>query len=357
MKDKINSILFMFTIFLFMFLGIILKDKDISFSERRHLASFPKITINNDFSEKLDNYFLDQFPFRDSFKKLKGETSKKIMLMKENNGIYEQNGYLFQIDNNINDKSIDNLINKINYINDNYLNENQNKYFIMIPDKNYYLDNKNIPKIDYEYMKNKLKYSLDYLKWIDITSSLTLDSYYKTDIHWKQECLQNVLNKIQSSLNLEIKSENYIENKYYPFYGALYVDNIVKPDTLNYYSNYVINNAKVYNYEKSEYQKVYNEDNLKNIDSYDIFLSGATPILFIENQNNKDNKNLIIFRDSFASSLVPLLIEDYSKITLIDLRYVNSRYLNKINDLNFDDNSDIIFMYSTLIINNSFAIK
>ena len=66
--------------------------------------------------------------------------------------------------------------------------------------------------------------------------------------------------------------------------------------------------------------------------SYDIFLSGATPILFIENQNNKDNKNLIIFRDSFASSLVPLLIEDYSKITLIDLRYVNSRYLNKINE-------------------------
>lgn len=357
MKDKINSILFMFTIFLFMFLGIILKDKDISFSERRHLASFPKITINNDFSEKLDNYFLDQFPFRDSFKKLKGFTSKKIMLMKENNGIYEQNGYLFQIDSAINDKSIDNLINKINYINDNYLNENQNKYFIMIPDKNYYLDNKNIPKIDYEYMKNKLKYSLDYLKWIDITSSLTLDSYYKTDIHWKQECLQNVLNKIQSSLNLEIKSENYVENKYYPFYGALYGDNIVKPDTLIYNTNYVINNAKVYNYEKSEYQKVYNEDNLKNIDSYDIFLSGATPILFIENQNNQDNKKLIIFRDSFASSLVPLLIEDYSKITLVDLRYVNSRYLNKINDLNFDDNSDIIFMYSTLIINNSFAIK
>ena len=63
---------------------------------------------------------------------------------------------------------------------------------------------------------------------------------------------------------------------------------------------------------------------------------------------------MIIFRDSFASSLAPLLIPYYQKITLIDLRYININYIAPQIDF---QNKDVLFLYSTLIVNNSFILK
>ena len=62
-----------------------------------------------------------------------------------------------------------------------------------------------------------------------------------------------------------------------------------------------------------------------------------------------------MFRDSFGSSLAPLLIEKYSKITMIDLRYIGSKYLESV--LNLSGNEDVLFIYSNVIINNSFTLK
>jgi len=62
----------------------------------------------------------------------------------------------------------------------------------------------------------------------------------------------------------------------------------------------------------------------------------------------------VLFRDSFGSSLAPLLIEFYSKITLIDMRYINSN--NYLEMIEFD-NQDVLFLYSTLIVNNSSTLK
>ena len=69
---------------------------------------------------------------------------------------------------------------------------------------------------------------------------------------------------------------------------------------------------------------------------------------------NKINRELVIFRDSFASSLAPLLIEYYSKITLIDIRYISSNEYLKLIEFN---NQDILFLYSTLLVNNSGTLK
>ncbi|MBO5414261.1 MAG: hypothetical protein J6A17_01405, partial [Bacilli bacterium] len=66
------------------------------------------------------------------------------------------------------------------------------------------------------------------------------------------------------------------------------------------------------------------------------------------------DKELVVFRDSFGSSLTPLLINYYKKITLIDNRYIHSKYyLNKVDF----KNQDILFMYSTLLVNNSGSLK
>lgn len=89
-------------------------------------------------------------------------------------------------------------------------------------------------------------------------------------------------------------------------------------------------------------------------DPYEIFLGGADPLIIIENPNAEREKELVVFRDSFGSSLVPLLVSEYSKVTLIDTRYMQSAAIGSF--VKFD-NQDVLFLYSTLILNNSLAMK
>ena len=65
-------------------------------------------------------------------------------------------------------------------------------------------------------------------------------------------------------------------------------------------------------------------------------------------------KELIIFRDSYGSSLAPLLIPYYSKITLIDLRYINYDIVANLTDF---EHKDVLFIYSAQVINNSNLLK
>ena len=79
-------------------------------------------------------------------------------------------------------------------------------------------------------------------------------------------------------------------------------------------------------------------------------MSGPTSIITIENQNAQNEKELLLFRDSFGSSLAPLLLKDYKTITLIDLRYVSSKILDYY--IKFE-NQDVLFLYSTLVLNQN----
>ena len=63
---------------------------------------------------------------------------------------------------------------------------------------------------------------------------------------------------------------------------------------------------------------------------------------------------MIVFRDSFASAMVPLLLQDYAKVTLIDIRYIQIDILERFVTFN---GQDVLFLYSTLVLNNSGAIK
>ena len=115
--------------------------------------------------------------------------------------------------------------------------------------------------------------------------------------------------------------------------------------------NDIINNARAYNLEKNSYEEIYNMEKWKNSqDKYDVYLSGATPIITVENPNGPEGKELLLFRDSFGSSIAPLLLENYQKITLVDLRYVSSTILDNYIDFN---NQDVLFLYSTVVLNQN----
>lgn len=61
-----------------------------------------------------------------------------------------------------------------------------------------------------------------------------------------------------------------------------------------------------------------------------------------------------MFRDSYASSLVPLLLGQYRKVTLVDIRYMVSGLVPQYVEFN---DQDVLFLYSTYVVNQSAMLR
>lgn len=358
MEDKTRNIVitigFIVVLMLLLLVNIVKQDEEISISERRKLAQFPEITykkiINGEVSKKIEDYTIDQFVKRDVFRGVKLFFSRNILRQKDNNGLFEKNGAIYKMEYPLNKNNVNKSFDKINEIYEKYL-ENMNVYYAIIPDKNYYLSEDEHLRFDYDRVKKIALEKLNHMQYIDIWSDLELDDYYKTDLHWKQENLSEVVKKLQTSMkNENVEDIQYIKTNMGKFYGTYYgqLGVNVNPDQIYILTNDIIKNCKTYDYEKEEVSTIYNKSNSK--DKYDIYLSGATPLIHIENPNANGEKELLIFRDSYGSSLAPLLIQNYRKITLIDLRYISSALLENYIEFN---NQDVLFLYSTLVLNQN----
>ena len=362
-KDIVVSVLFLIIIIGFFVINILKKDEKVSVSERRKMMQFPKITadsvLNGKFSDDLEEYAMDQFILRDKFRSLKTFVKLDILHQKDNNGLFEIGGSIYKNLYPLNERSVLNFTSKINNIYEKYL-ENMNVFYTIVPDKNYFLDdNLGYLKLDYNKLISLTKDNINgNMKYIDILDTLNEDKYYKTDTHWKQECLTQTVNKIAQEMKFyNEEHNNFNENEYGEFYGVYYgqLGKNVEPDTIKYLTNDTINNAVTYNYETNKESAIYDKAKADaSMDKYDLFLSGSTPIIEIRNKEASTDKELIIFRDSFGSSIAPLFTQAYKKITLIDTRYISSDLIS--NYVSFS-NQDVLFLYSTLIINESGILK
>jgi len=358
MENKIKNIIitigFIVILMLTFITNLIVKDKNISESERRKLQQFPEISLdtvsNGDAMDKFEKYTTDQFVSRDTFRSIKSLFNINVYNQQDNNGLFEKDGSIYKMEYPLNETNVNKSLDKISNVYTKYLH-GMNVYYAIIPDKNYYLTNDDHLKMDYTKLKTLASNKLNKFNYIDIWNDLKLQDYYKTDLHWKQENLSQVVATIQNNMNLENTSNiSYSKNNMGDFYGTYYgqLTTNVAPDTLYTLTNNTLLQCTVYNFETQKTTGIYTETN--SSDRYDIFLSGATPLIRIDNPNAKTTKELLLFRDSFGSSLAPLLVENYSSITLIDLRYISSALLDQYIDFT---NQDVLFIYSTLILNQN----
>ena len=340
--------------------SILANKKTYSMSERRNLQKIknpnPQNIMTGQFMSQFENFGLDHFPFRDQARKIKANFSTSILLKKDNNKFYRWNGYISKLEYPINTGKLQINLNTFNQIYQNNLSNSNCSIFVsIIPDKNYFLGLvSNTLTMDYGQFTNLVRNSMSWANYIDIFPELSLDCYYFTDQHWKQECILPVAEKILSELGNPQSPDKFDFIKLdRPFYGAWHDQSSfdTPADTIYYGLNQKLSNCIVTSFStgKPTPTCIYNLKKANGKDPYDVYLSGPDPLIEIQNPNSTSQKELVVFRDSFGSSLIPLIATCYSKVTLIDIRYLNPNFINRF--INFS-NQDVLFLYSTLILNN-----
>lgn len=348
-------------IFIFAVLCIFLPKEEYSDSERRNLAKMPEISVQNiwngKFMSEFEKYSTDNFPFRDAFRTLKAYCALGIFQRGDNNGIYLHEGYISSVEYPLNEDSLDYAASRFEYVYNNLLTDSNNVYFSLIPDKNAFMasDSGHL-SLDYEAFEESFVERIEFAEYIKISDLISLDDFYRTDTHWRQESITDVADRLCSGMGTvsgKDFTENTLDNDFYGVYkgqAALPVE----PDPIKYLTNPTLDGCKVFDYQNNTDSFVYDMDKAFGKDPYEMFLAGPLSLVTVENPANTSGKRLIMFRDSFSSSLAPLMVEGYSEIVLIDIRYIQPDIVKRFVDFT---NADVLFIYSTMVLNNSDTIK
>ena len=338
--------------------------QEFSEAERRPLEQMPEISSEQIFGGKFmtefESYTLDQFPLRDRFRQIKSLFHYYVMQQGDNNGIYIANGYAAKMEYPLHMPSVNHAVDRFRNIYDKYLKAaGSNVYMAVVPDKGYYLASSNgYLSMDYGTLFQTIREGMPWATHIDLTDCLTGTDYYYTDTHWRQEKLIPAAQKLCAAMGVTIPNaeEFTIEQLERPFYGVYYGQAALPmdPEVMYLLQSPVINSCRVYDHETGKTSQVYNREKLTSKDLYDVYLSGARALLTIENPRATTDRKLIVFRDSFGSSMIPLLLQDYKTVTVVDIRYIASDFLGQFIDFH---GQDVLFLYSTLVINSSSVLK
>ena len=361
MKKQISILL------LTIWLGIaafswILPPKATSDAERRPLAQRPELSVqsllNGSFMTEFEDYTLDQFPLRDTFRTVKSLFHTYILGQKDNNGIYIADGYAVKQEYPLNEESIDHALERFGDLYEKYLTDSQ-VYMAIVPDKGYYLaENSGHLAMDYERLFARFREGMPWATHIDLTDTLDFDDFYRTDTHWKQEEILPAAAKVGQIMGRFVPEmgeyrKTLLEK---PFYGVYYGQAALpmEPDTICILESDALDACTVYDHESGKQGAVYDLSKLEGKDLYEVYLSGPRSLLTIENPNAATDRELLVFRDSFGSALIPLLIHDYARVTVVDIRYIQTDLLDRFVEFK---GQDVLMLYSTLVLNNSETIK
>lgn len=364
-RKSIATMVVFFVILWGFLLGfLLLPDAALSYTERRKLEQLPKPTVESilstEYMKSLEQYAQDQFPLREELRAMKAQLQYQVLRQGDSKGIYLANGSAIKMEATLKPEEVLFCADKINALYETYL-QGMNVYCAVIPDKNYFAAEE-FQHLSYDYgrMMTLFTQRLSQVQYVDLFGSLSLSDYYLSDAHWRQEALGPVRDTLAKAMGIQDRLpdlETYARQELYPFQGV-YVGQSALPveaDRLVYLTNPVLDQATVRSAEQEgSLLSVYAPEKLTGMDGYDVFLHGAQAIITMENPLATTDKELILFRDSFGSSLAPLFLDAYKKVTLIDLRYVASPYLGDF--VEFSD-QDVLFLYSTGIVNSGRLLR
>ena len=361
-KNVLTIVVFIAVIFGILIWSVLLPDAPMSRAERRLLSQRPEFSAKTFFDGKyspdLERYLLDQFPARDSFRALKSRIAINMLRKTDNNGYFTVGDSISKLDYALSEAGVGLTVKKLNSLISRYMSDSQ-VYYSVIPDKNFFLAAANgFPSMDYDRLLELLNQGLDKrFEYIDIFHTLDEESYYRTDLHWRQEKIFPAAEALARAMDVGIlPPEAYTTHDLKGFEGAFLGQSALgaETDDLVYMTAPLLDHAKAYSVELGAEIPVYSPEKIHGADGYDVFLSGAQAIVTIDFPDLNSDRRLVLFRDSFGSAIAPLFAGEYSQITLVDLRYVSSEILGEYVDF---ENADVLFLYGSSLVNSGGLLR
>ena len=328
-------------------------------TENRSLAQFPtfsvKSLLNGDFTSGYENFITDQFICRDSWIAAKTQAEKLLGRREINDVFLAKDGYF--IDGTIPDqeqaeKNLDFLTTFADDVNENY-----NLRIMIVPTASLILSDK-LPycapvwdQSAYLDRISALPGALDIRKELSIFSDDYI--YYRTDHHWTADGMYIGYLSLCESLGIAPLEPDEIERTTLSddFLGTIIAKVGIKttPDTITDLTSKSQPTLHVdFNLGSSESDSLYVTEKLQSRDKYGVYLGGNPAIADITT-SVKNGRVLVMAKDSYAHCMLPLLVNHYERMIIIDLRSFNSGFESYLDQLKSDGVAvtDVVVLYSS----------
>lgn len=311
----------------------------------------------NAFKDDFETFLCDHLAGREAWVKFSNRI-QSLSGKQEINGVYTLGDQMIQTFKGYDEEIVNDSIKAINAFAERF--PEKQMYFMLAPTAQEFCMNK-IPS--YVDLMSEKTFIEDCYKKVQDIAAIDCRSflagradeyiYYRTDHHWTSLGAFYAYQSAAKVLGYAAYGYGYfnIETASGDFRGTLYsktLDDSITPDSIEYYvlpknepkiKMTCINGADV-----KEYDSLYVRDFLNEKDKYSSFTGSNVPVVEIETDVDNE-KSLLIVKDSYAHSLVPFLAKHYSKITMVDMRYIHVS-LNELIDMK--DYPQVLFMFNVI---------
>lgn len=309
------------------------------------------------FKDDIETYFCDHLAGRETWVKLCNNLTR-LSGQREINDVYTLDNQLVQTFKGYDEKTVEASIKAMNTFAERFSDipmylmlapTAQEAVSSRIPTYTGLMSEKTFIESVYSKMQN--------IGTIDCLSNIMGHSneyiYYRTDHHWTSLGAFYAYQAAAKSLNYSAYGLNSfnIEPASRDFRGTLYshtLDDSIDPDIMDYYF-LASGEPKVKmtcrdDRETKVYDSLYVREFLEVKDKYSSYTGSNVPLVTIE--TDVDNgKSLLMIKDSYAHSLVPFLSKHYSKITMVDMRYINASLKSMIK---MDEYTEALFVFNVI---------
>lgn len=363
-----SAIAFLILIFIFPIILLLSKKKDFSDTENRQLESFPEISAetitDKSYMNGIEKYLSDHFPSRVKWVKTKLNlerlSGKEII-----NDVYITKDRLLEKLPEPDYDEMDLSINSINSFAESY----DTKVFTMIAPTSAGIYGDSIepylPQINQKKLIHDIygKFS-ENINTIDIFGAMYTAKdeyiYYRTDHHWTSRGAFTAYKSAARKMGISCYEDYDVLKAADDFRGTFYSKCLydgIKVDEIDIYKPN--NNVKTKSVivsdgiKKENVDDIYFTEFLETNDKYCLFLGRNKAFTHIKT-NADTNKKLLLIKDSYANSFVPFLMQNYSEIAVIDLRYLKTAITEYVNPNDF---SHTMFLYNASTFLSDKSIK
>lgn len=293
-----------------------LPDREFSSLEKRYLTQAPELAVQSvldgDWSDSVEDFLADQMPGRDFFVGLNAYCEKILGLQKAKT-IWTLNGKLVRCP----------VVPQPGMLEKNIAAVNQFAQKLDIP-----VSLSLIPSCGFslgapEYQDDELIneiYEKANLETIDLRETYRgrPELFYSTDHHWTSTGAFDAYKTLMEAWGKQPETDYTVE-RFEHFRGANFAASclwLTPEEALEMWTGPASIEVKI---EDKTHEGVFYRERLEDYDPYMVFLDGNHPVVNLHNP--KGNGNILLIRDSFASSLAGFLAQNYENVTLVDLRY------------------------------------